>query len=699
MPRRVSQGISNVVFGRRRSSAARPFAAEVQVELVPEAEVARRFDIAEIRNMAGKTQSGQKIIFTIWDYAGQEVFYALHHIFLTREGGVFLVVFDMQELLFKQDQAVEYLSFWLNSIKLHAPAAPIILVGTHYDKTAVDANEVEDILIEYLSVHENENIVPNSRASLSFFPIDNMSPEPNRASELRAAVEASASSLEAVSRKISLRWLKVLDDLLKLDCDYVPFDTVQELATKYHAGDQTDELLSFFHELGMLVHLRATDTLHDKVVLNPQWLLDKLSRVIADKIHVNQMHYNRELQNSGLKKDFAVLRKRGIATLSLLRFLWNDEEVDYLREFMHETMLMSNWAFPEEALTRGRQDETLFLVSSLLKNSTDRKLEQDIASVRSGLTCVLDFSEYFLPDGVFARLLSLCAKHSGDLGVLRHPPRLAGRHAIIRFGLSEFALEDEGDQIRLIMVPGTEAPASTLKTLISMFLGARDAVFKGLPWQLRLQSPNDPFALVEYEELVDARKAAAATVALVGVGNASVADFDPFFEDGSLTEDEKDTGIVEQANIPLPAGLKYHVFLSHRQYDAGDACNLMAEKLRNRGLRVWIDQETKGNLAEDAMKRGIRESKFYVLFLSKTVFEGAVTMELETALQEEKPILVVHESDPNRPGFAPFSAYINAAPASAKHLFKETESMPFQRRLYLAEAFYKELIERIRTAR
>ncbi|GBG35255.1 Hypothetical Protein FCC1311_114782, partial [Hondaea fermentalgiana] len=342
---------------------------------------------------------------------------------------------------------------------------------------------------------------------------------------------------------------------------------------------------------------------------------------------------------------------------------------------------------------------TLFLVSSLLKNSTDRKLEQDIASVQSGLTCVLDFSKFFLPDGVFARLLSLCAKHSGDLSTRWGAPRLAGQQAIIRFDLSEFALEEVGDQIRLIMVPGTEIPASTLKTLISMFRGARDAVFKDLPWQLHLQSPRDPSVRVEYDNLVHSRETKAAKVASVGVGNIPVADFDPFFEDGSLTEDEKDTGTVERASIPLPAGLEYHVFLSHRQVDAGDACNLMAEKLRNRGLRVWIDQETEGNLAEDEMKRGIRKSKCYLLFLSKTVFSDAVKMELQTAQQEEKPILAVHESDPSRIGFAPFSAYIDAAPASAKHLFKETESMPFQRRLYLAEAFYKELIERIRTAR
>ncbi|GBG33995.1 Leucine-rich repeat serine/threonine-protein kinase 2 [Hondaea fermentalgiana] len=511
-----------------------------QVELVPEAEVARRFDIAEIRNMAGKTQSGQKIIFTIWAYAGQDVFYALHHIFLTREG----------DLLIKREKAVQYLSFWLNSIKLHAPTAPNILVGTHYDEASIDVNEVDDILVKYLS-------------------------------------------------------------------------------------------------------------------------------------------------NAGLKKDFAVLRKRGIATLSLLRFLWNDEEVDYLREFMHESMLMSNWAFPEEALTRGRQDETIFFVSSLLKNSTDRKLEQDIASVQSGLTCVLDFSEFFLPDGVFTRLLSLCAKHSGDLSTRWGAPRLAGHQAVIGSDLSTFALEERDNYIRLIMIPGTEAPASTIKTLISMFLGARDAVFKDLPWQLLLQSPRNPRAQVKYDESVKTREAKSRVVASVGVTNASVADFDPFFEDGSLFEDHKDTGSVEQANIPLAAGLKYHIVLSHRQYDADDACNLMANKLRNRGLRVWIDQEAEGNLAEDEMKQGIRELKFYLLFLSKTVFEGAVIMKLETA----RPILVVHESDPNRPGFANFPAYIDAAPASAKHLFKEKESMSFQRRRYLAEAFYKELIERIRIAR
>ncbi|GBG33332.1 Rho family GTPase, partial [Hondaea fermentalgiana] len=599
LPRRVSRGLANVV--RRRSSAARPFVAEVQVELVPEAEVARRFDIAEIGNMAGKTQLGEKIYFTIWDYAGQDVFYALHHIFLTREGGVYMLVFDMQELLIKQDQALGYLSFWLNSVKLHAPKAPVLLVGTHYDQASSrdSLQTVEKTLRKDLKALRGVKLVKNHAQKLSFFPIDNMGSAADRAVELRKAVEETASELESVSQKISLRWLKVIDDLMKLDCDHVPFAAVQELADQYHAGDQTDELLKYFHEIGMLVHLRANGTLHDKVVLNPQWLLDKLARVIADEIHVQEIYFDKRLSQLDLEDDFALLREKGICTRALLEFLWDGEEVGYLVEFMRAAMLLSRWSFSEDGSATQEAAEQTFLVSSLLRHAEDDALRSEIAGMPPGLTCVLDFSRFFLPDGVFARILSLCAEHSSKMSEGTRMPQLAAAEAIVRFGLSVFALEVDGDRIWFRAAGDTEEPASMLKMLISMF-------------------------------------------------------------------------------------------------QAGDACNLMADKLRYRGLRVWFDQESEGNLAEAEMRRGIQDSKCYLLFLSKTVFESAaVRMELSTALEMEKPILLVHESDTGRPGFANFATYIDSAPPNAADLFSKVESMPFQRRLYLAKGFYEELTARI----
>ncbi|GBG29557.1 Hypothetical Protein FCC1311_057782 [Hondaea fermentalgiana] len=433
------------------------------------------------------------------------------------------------------------------------------------------------------------------------------------------------------------------------------------------------------------------------VVLNPQWLLDKLARVIADEIHVKDILYDERLSDLELEDDFALLRHKGIGSRALLGFLWDDEEVEYLVEFMRGAMLLSNWNFPEDAFTSGRQGEPLYLVSSLLKNSTDADLVAEIADMDPGLTCVLDFTKFFLPDGVFARLLSLCAQYSGNFGAISRAPQLAGSQAIVHFGLSVFALEQTQDKIWIRVERDSEKPANTLKTLVSMFRSARDAVFQDLPWELLLQSPRNSSILVSYDEAARAFSSPGTqSVKSVGTKIVKVADFEPFFKDGSLTEDERDTGEVEEADLPLAPGLKYHVFLSHKQLEAGDACNLMAEKLVNRGLKVWVDQRTEGNLSPEKMRAGIQASKCYLLFLSKTVFKSEmVCMELDTALRAEKPILLVHESDPNRVGFAAFQTYIDTVPASAGHIFGLSESMPFQRRLYLTEGFYNELISRI----
>lgn len=51
----------------------------------------------------------------------------MHHVFLTRYG-VYLLAFDMREALGNPEQAVSNLKCWLNSVELHAPDAPVVLV-------------------------------------------------------------------------------------------------------------------------------------------------------------------------------------------------------------------------------------------------------------------------------------------------------------------------------------------------------------------------------------------------------------------------------------------------------------------------------------------------------------------------------------------------------------------------------------------
>src|SRR6202012_1818750 len=77
-----------------------------------------------------------KISLSIWDLGGQEVFYALHHLFLTKYA-VYLCIFDMRQMISDKEEdrllSMNYTNFWLRSIEMHARGAPIFLIGTFKD--------------------------------------------------------------------------------------------------------------------------------------------------------------------------------------------------------------------------------------------------------------------------------------------------------------------------------------------------------------------------------------------------------------------------------------------------------------------------------------------------------------------------------------------------------------------------------------
>ncbi|EKX45745.1 hypothetical protein GUITHDRAFT_108203 [Guillardia theta CCMP2712] len=86
--------------------------------------------------------SDESIIFELWDYGGQDVFYALFHLFITRFG-IFAVLFNMEDLITGderlQKECLDFIEFWLSTIYLHTSqsssesCAPIVIVGTHKD--------------------------------------------------------------------------------------------------------------------------------------------------------------------------------------------------------------------------------------------------------------------------------------------------------------------------------------------------------------------------------------------------------------------------------------------------------------------------------------------------------------------------------------------------------------------------------------
>lgn len=110
------------------NSDHRPMKVEHSKPKLKQENIVREYN--ETLNVEAK-ENADSLTLSLWDFGGQEVFYAMHHLFLTQTG-VYILVFDMRELIVteKHTDALKTILFWLRSIQLHAPEAPLILAGT-----------------------------------------------------------------------------------------------------------------------------------------------------------------------------------------------------------------------------------------------------------------------------------------------------------------------------------------------------------------------------------------------------------------------------------------------------------------------------------------------------------------------------------------------------------------------------------------
>ena len=92
-----------------------------------------------------RPSSGKKnFYFSIWDFGGQEEYYATHQCFLS-ERAIYLVLFNLKQ----GDEGVHELTPWLNNIALRAPKSVVLIVGTHLDEIqTTERTEKADRVLE-----------------------------------------------------------------------------------------------------------------------------------------------------------------------------------------------------------------------------------------------------------------------------------------------------------------------------------------------------------------------------------------------------------------------------------------------------------------------------------------------------------------------------------------------------------------------
>ncbi|CAD5126525.1 DgyrCDS14632 [Dimorphilus gyrociliatus] len=191
------------------------------------------------------------IEYSIWDFAGQTVYYNTHQFFLSNRA-VYFLVWNV-----RSGEEHAGLEFWLNSIKCHAPKAPIFIVGTHIDQ---GFKELVDALLEITSKEKYMN------------------------------------------EKIPSLWLDFEEALFKESktLNIISIDKAMDKA--FHCGivekAEFYQAVEFLHQLGSVLYFQ-NEYLRKKIIINPQWIVDVMACIVS--VHINPIK-NGKLLHDDLSK-------------------------------------------------------------------------------------------------------------------------------------------------------------------------------------------------------------------------------------------------------------------------------------------------------------------------------------------------------------------------------------------------------------
>ena len=353
----------------------------------------------------------------ILDFAGDEEYYAYHHMFLKNQA-VYVVVFNMSDFALEEFQNLkaERLLVWFESVCGHVqPKTPIFLVGTHCEH--IDKNHMQNLnskLKQILWTSYCDELVVNEDEDLIFFPVENSKGENDVGVQmLRIKIMAAAEECKPTTDdKIPLSWIRIQDAIIQLRQRKVVRYCVTLREFPWAFGNiihtnWSEETLKYFHEQGLIIYIAKDKDLSDWVLLKPEILVDIITKLVTSSPQMTQTR--------GLRSDWRLLQEKGLLTKPLLISIISNvkENEEAMSAFLEKYDLICPLTNTKVKIVTLRDKERLqptHFVPSLLPKSQDVCNPAWYDDKRDKKFLV--FFERFLPEPLFHRLLSRAHKKS-----------------------------------------------------------------------------------------------------------------------------------------------------------------------------------------------------------------------------------------------------------------------------------------------
>ncbi|XP_071941112.1 uncharacterized protein [Antedon mediterranea] len=380
------------------------------------------------------------LTLSIWDFAGQDLYYITHQMFLVSRA-IYIICFNLCHDLnapsrvkfFHRDYGkisdtdhymtnLDRVVFWAQSIYSHTSTTknstlkqyspPIFIVGTHREILPGNDEKKEALTEEKFSlIREAFKGKPYEHHIVcKYYALDNsVLSEFDILSifKLRRHITEVAKNEPYMGERMPISWLNFMGEIEQLRDQHkhsINFKQVTKLAFKCHIDkdDQLFVMLHFYHDLGNIVYYGERDTpnspLNDIIILIPQWLIYIFKLVITVKDPSEQYA---EFRSSWKKLD-----EEGLLEERLLRRMWHD----CLKQFEALIQLMQKFDLlcvkTQSSQTKCTKVDRLFYVPSLLKkNQGDEMASLDkLTKSKTASVLYVDFNG-FLPEGLYYRLV------------------------------------------------------------------------------------------------------------------------------------------------------------------------------------------------------------------------------------------------------------------------------------------------------